>query len=103
MGGMRERDGVNLTEVHCKHIWKCHSDSPTINKNAKIKRGGFPFPALKAPRHDERRRLERPRLGLVTDALVQPSSQSGRVALPAFTVKDSCPWMEHGVWAVISG
>jgi hypothetical protein len=24
--GMRENDGVSLTKVHCKHIWKCHNE-----------------------------------------------------------------------------
>jgi hypothetical protein len=31
-GGLRRiMVGVNLTKVHCKHIWKCHSEIPLCN------------------------------------------------------------------------
>jgi hypothetical protein len=26
--GMRMMEGVNVTKLHCKHIWKCHNETP---------------------------------------------------------------------------
>jgi hypothetical protein len=38
-------EGMNLIKVYCKHIWKCHNETPVqrIYANKNIKRGHIHF------------------------------------------------------------
>jgi hypothetical protein len=39
---------VNLTKVHCKHIWKCHREPPPVqlihvNRNIELKKNNLSY------------------------------------------------------------